>query len=1300
MNLQKIYKVISVWLWSIIVMTLLLLALYVSMGRHYLPQLGGYKNQLISELETRADINLSVGSVEGFWSQLSPGISLANVNIPSPTDEGLPGISIDELEATVNFFSSVMAFSPLIDSLVIRNPDIHFYEGQNGLWMPAGFPMGDSTTGSSPALIKELIEAASYVKVENADIYFHPKGRADWAVAGININLYQGVGVRLSKIMIENIAGKVVLEVDAESKGNFGDSNFRVKAHGLMNELDIIPLLTLLGINNIGASGLNGDVWFNWHSSKGGSLQGNLATDDFRVSSSQHNNATKLSNLKAGYLIDINPDASFQMWVTDLAVEWKNSVYSLANFNLGRSENNDFYISVGEANIARLLKLVSRIVKLPAKLADVLTTINPQGILQNIYVNKVGSVAGVDGVSFSAKVKRLNTIAWSGAPGVDDLSGYVTGNALSGRFDIDAKDLLLAFPGIYDNKIPASRLLGSVAWSIGETEVVVNSGPLVVVGDFGNGNAQLDLVIPFKKSAANYPLMSLLIGVKDFDVKYRNQVIPAVVGESLIEWLDQSILAGNASEVGFIYYGSLLKSDIDRQVVQVEMNATGASLKYDPAWPIAENIATKVIVSNGDTRGYVKSATIYDSVLDNINVEVIPKDGIINLEVSGDIDGPATDILTLFKETSLKEILGPAVDTWQSTGNYSATINLAMPLISGAVPGIIIDGELHDVDLEKSDANLKFTKLRGDISYTTDNGLSSKNIDGGFWGQKFQANIKALDKQTVVTIKGSVEMAEVQQWLQQPVLGFAVGAAQFEGELIIAGADNGGVQLVIRSPMTGVAIDLPEPFFKAREETMVFKANIGLAGGVYPVVLSLGDLAKMSLVTGSENKDFRGVLTVGGEKLAALPEAGMVLTGAINKVSLEDWLSVIDRYEKFASVAGQTENQTTSQSSNSVFIDDLKIGEFDAFGQLINHSTVGLQFVGGRWVVDMEHERLRGRALLPSETQQLKLDLDYIHLPLVADAATDAETTDSLVEKSTDADIDALGGINPNQYVPMLVVSRSTFIDDTNLGSWAFKFSPSDSGAIISGIKADVSGMRVSGFDDEQGGDLFWTVNNGVMKSEFSGILSADNVGKVFEAQAMAPPIVSETARFITNVSWAGSPAAIALERFNGDIQIDMRDGQFLQTAGTATGALKLIGVLNFNNLVRRLQLDFSDLYKKGLSYSSVDGIMLFNDGLLTIEEPLHVKGPSSDFKMTGSLDLDQETIDGELVVTLPITSNLPWIVALVGGVPAAAGTYLASLIFKEQLNKLSSAVYKMSGTWSEPVIAFDRLFDIKQKKK
>ena len=237
MNLQKIYKVISVWLWSIIVIVLVLLALYASMGRHYLPQLGAYQNQLVSEIEARAGIKLSVGAIEGFWSQLSPGITLVDVNIPSSADESLPGISIDELEATVDFFNSVLAFTPLFDSLVIKNPDIHLYQTISGEWSLAGFSIDNSNSDASSATpLKKLIRAASYIQIENADIYFHPNDQAGWAVGGLNIDLYRGVGVNLAKILIENIAGDVVLVIDAESKGNFGDSDFYFKFPSLEPE--------------------------------------------------------------------------------------------------------------------------------------------------------------------------------------------------------------------------------------------------------------------------------------------------------------------------------------------------------------------------------------------------------------------------------------------------------------------------------------------------------------------------------------------------------------------------------------------------------------------------------------------------------------------------------------------------------------------------------------------------------------------------------------------------------------------------------------------------------------------------------------------------------------------------------------------------------------------------------------------------------------------------------------------------------------------------------------------------------
>ncbi|MEZ5502671.1 MAG: AsmA-like C-terminal region-containing protein [Halioglobus sp.] len=68
--------------------------------------------------------------------------------------------------------------------------------------------------------------------------------------------------------------------------------------------------------------------------------------------------------------------------------------------------------------------------------------------------------------------------------------------------------------------------------------------------------------------------------------------------------------------------------------------------------------------------------------------------------------------------------------------------------------------------------------------------------------------------------------------------------------------------------------------------------------------------------------------------------------------------------------------------------------------------------------------------------------------------------------------------------------------------------------------------------------------------------------------------------------------------------------------------------------------------------------------------------------------------LDGELVATLPVASNLPWIAALAASLPVAAGVYVVSKVFDKQMTRLSSAVYTIGGTWNDPEVTFDRIFD------
>ena len=69
----------------------------------------------------------------------------------------------------------------------------------------------------------------------------------------------------------------------------------------------------------------------------------------------------------------------------------------------------------------------------------------------------------------------------------------------------------------------------------------------------------------------------------------------------------------------------------------------------------------------------------------------------------------------------------------------------------------------------------------------------------------------------------------------------------------------------------------------------------------------------------------------------------------------------------------------------------------------------------------------------------------------------------------------------------------------------------------------------------------------------------------------------------------------------------------------------------------------------------------------------------------------------GELIVTLPVAENLPWIAGLAAGsafIPVAAGVYVASKVFESDVDRFSSGTYAISGTLNKPTIELNKVFD------
>ena len=113
----------------------------------------------------------------------------------------------------------------------------------------------------------------------------------------------------------------------------------------------------------------------------------------------------------------------------------------------------------------------------------------------------------------------------------------------------------------------------------------------------------------------------------------------------------------------------------------------------------------------------------------------------------------------------------------------------------------------------------------------------------------------------------------------------------------------------------------------------------------------------------------------------------------------------------------------------------------------------------------------------------------------------------------------------------------------------------------------------------------------------------------------------------------------------------------------------------------------------QNLSYNRLDGSLSFDQSVLTLEEPLKIKMPSGRMSMAGDFDFHFETVDAQLVATLPVATNLPWLVGLTGGLPAALGFYATSKLVEKQVDRLSSISYEITGPWDDVEVSVDKIF-------
>jgi uncharacterized protein (TIGR02099 family) len=571
--------------------------------------------------------------------------------------------------------------------------------------------------------------------------------------------------------------------------------------------------------------------------------------------------------------------------------------------------------------------------------------------------------------------------------------------------------------------------------------------------------------------------------------------------------------------------------------------------------------------------------------------------------------------------------------------------------------------------LKLSEPPLELTQLKGAFRFDNAKGLSGSGIRAQAFERPITAQIYAEGKPGAITTRivanGQVALKKLTDWLGDTQPLPVSGDLPYQVQVTLDGADS---QLRVNSNLKGLTVDLPAPFGKAGDDVRESEFRMTLRGADRRYWATYDALANLAFVApGGNIAEGRGELFLGTDA-AVLPDPkGLRVRGALSELDIAPWKTMVERY------AGNDPGGSAKQLLRSA---NLQIGKLSALGTTLDQVDVQLNRKDASWSLAVDSALLKGTANLPdAKTAPIGIDLLYVRLPAPDPSA-------AVVENGKDPLVD----VDPRQIPAMDIKVSQLFQGDQLVGAWALKARPTAAGVRLSDLNLGLKGMLLQG-------DGGWEGAPGSTSSWYKGRVGGKNVADVLKAWGFAPTVTSDAFELNADGRWPGSPAWIGVKRYSGSLDATLRSGQLVEVEGGAQ-ALRVFGLLNFNSIGRRLRLDFSDLLGKGLSYDRIKGLLVSSDGVYVTRNPITLTGPSSNIELEGTLDMVNDRVDAKLLVTLPVTNNLP-IAALLIGAPAIGGAlFLVDKLLGDRVARFASVQYRVEGPWKEPKITFDKPFE------
>ncbi|MEW6997626.1 YhdP family protein [Colwelliaceae bacterium BS250] len=1259
--LSRLYKTLAV--------LLVLFAVLLSSLKIFLPYADSYTQDLEAYINESYQGTVEIGLLTAGWQNFGPKLVVQNVIL---SDSAAVSITIDEIDVGFDFWGSLKQQKIKANNFTLIGTEITI---DQGLLAEAAQTNDTETANNLDDISDLLLQQVKRFSVVNSKVVvitpFKTRTFIINKLAWLNDDdRHQGIG----QIYIEGISADTAKLVVDLKGSTLNELNGQIYVEGTNINLAGWLEKYLDEKHDQIDSSVNLQSWLTIENGHNRGMEINIEESTVSWSSFDQQHQLTLQNaqfsiiregLSQNYFVQSSPlefDFNDQPW-TEFYVQAKYSEQDIQT-----------YISnISVDNVWQVFPLLSENI---AELVD-FSPLQATGDLADIHFKK-----NADGVLAKLDLKDLSWHYANNIPGLEHVNGELLYSNNKVQLEITSKSNHIDFNKHFSRPIPFNDLKAKVnlgwneqQWTLAVSNIGLSSDELALTGE-----------VQYKQVVDQVGELGIFAFVSRADASKAQYYLPlSIMSASLVDYLNGAIHAGRGTQVAVLLNGPVSSFPFkdNSGIFVVDADLEQANYQFEQSWPAitdAEvnlnftNDSMLITASDGDLTG-IKTAGVV------VGIESLSGDAI--LTVRSPVNANVSAVQDLMMASPMAGSVGEILEFIGPSGDITGTFSLDLPLddTDKAVAAGVVNLNNNKVNLTAPE--MDFDRVNGQLSFTNEK-ITTDNLTLFWRGLPIALDVNG-DKENEhyslgIDLLGNWQKSHYLAQIPQQLQSYLDGQLDWQGKLTMKIPDSGDFSYKVKldSQLENAELLLPQPYSKPIGDKIALSASVNGDKDQSIIEATLGDKLHFYGDLDHQQTTFvRSHLVLGNEKML-LPISGFHITTGLKNIVYQQWhelvFNIIDSLPDADSE--NVNSATTDQPSISLMAPPERIRgslfSVDFYGQKLTDVSFNLLNKKNSWLLQLNADQVRSRFKFYHDfaDKGLEIDADFIHLLNETTNNTDSEA-DSLKEESQQV---VESSLLPSDIPNTKFFCKSCKYNDLNLGSVKFELAKSNKDSV------SLLDFKATRKDNELNLMGEWRKNNSINTTNISGSYSTKDVETEVKAFGFESGIKDSGITSSFNIDWQGDPQQFNLASLDGNIEAKLDDGYL---ADVSDKGARILSIFSFQSLVRKLSLDFRDIFSEGMFYNDMKGNFTIKDGVIYTDDVV-MDATAGNLKVKGNTNLVTNTLDYKMSFAPKVTSSLPIIFGVLAN-PLIGG---AIWVFDEALQKaevISVINFELTGTIDEP---------------